>query len=270
MTEVWRDFLHHLLPIFATYTLFVVGKPYLLGLYRFIRYGRANMDTLIGIGTLTAFIYSFILTAFETSLAPYLDVSHSYYDATIVVITFITLGKYLETKSKIKTGDALEKLMNLQTKTALVKRDGTEIELPLEAVVVDDIVIVKPGGKIPVDGVIESGESYVDESMMTGEPIPVEKKKGDTVVAGTLNTSGSFTIRVTKVGADTALARIIHMVEEAQGSKAPIQALADRISAVFVPIVLVLAVLTLIIWLVVGTKYLGFSQALSFGLSSFV
>lgn len=183
MTDVWKDFFHHLLPIFATYTLFVVGQPYLLGLYRFIRYGRANMDTLIGIGTLTAFIYSFMLTAFESSLAPYLDVSHSYYDATIVVITFITLGKYLETKSKIKTGDALEKLMNLQTKTAIVQRNGEEIELPLASVVVGDMIVVKPGGKIPVDGAIESGSSFVDESMMSGEPIPVEKKIGDTVVA---------------------------------------------------------------------------------------
>lgn len=129
MTKSWGDFLHHLLPIFATYTLFVVGRPYLVGLYRFIRYGRANMDTLVGLGTLSAFIYSFILNAFESTLAPYVDVSHSYYDATIVVIAFITLGKYLETKSKIKTGDALEKLMNLQAKTATVQREGTEIEV---------------------------------------------------------------------------------------------------------------------------------------------
>jgi Cu2+-exporting ATPase/Cu+-exporting ATPase len=270
MPYVWEEFFHHLMPIFATYILFVVGKPYLLGFYRFLRYGKANMDTLIGIGTSVAFLYSFAVTAFEDTLKPFIDVGATYYDVTIIVIAFIALGKYLETRSKIKTGDAIEKLLNLQAKTALVIRDGKEIEIPIEQVVHGDIIVVKPAGKIPVDGVIVSGSSHVDESMVTGEPMPIKKKEGDSVVSGTINTTGSFTFKATKVGSETLLANIIKMVEEAQGSKAPIQALADKISSIFVPVVLVIAAATLALWLIVGTQYLGFSQALSFGLVSFV
>lgn len=270
MPYTWPEFFHHLLPIFATYILFVVGKPYLLGFYRFLRYGKANMDTLIGIGTSAAFIYSFIISAFEESLRSFINVEQTYYDVTIVVITFIALGKYLEARSKIKTGDAIEKLLNLQAKTALVIRDGKEIEISISEVKHDDIIIVKPAGKIPVDGIVVEGSSFVDEAMVTGEPMPVEKKSGDTVVAGTINTSGTFTFKATKVGSETLLSQIITMVQEAQGSKAPIQALADKISAVFVPIVIVLSFVTLATWLVVGTRYLGFPQALSYGLVSFV
>jgi Cu2+-exporting ATPase/Cu+-exporting ATPase len=270
MSVVWEEFFHHLMPIIATYVLFVVGKPYLLGFYRFLKYGKANMDTLIGIGTSVAFLFSFIVTAFEETLAPYIDVSSTYYDVTIIVIAFIALGKYLETRSKMKTGDAIEKLLNLQAKTAQVIREGKEVEIPIEQVMHGDLIIVKPAGKIPVDGVIVSGASYVDESMVTGEPMPVGKKEGDSVVSGTMNTTGAFTFKATKVGSETLLANIIKMVEEAQGSKAPIQALADKISSIFVPVVLVIAGLTLALWLIIGTKYLGFAQALSFGLVSFV
>lgn len=270
MPFVWSEFFHHLLPAFATYVLFVVGKPYLLGVYRFIRFGKANMDTLIGIGTLAAYSYSLMIAAFETSLRPFLNVDQGYYDVTIVVITFITLGKYLEAKSKLKTGDAIEKLLNLQAKTALVIRDGKEIEIPIEQVKAGEFVIVKPAGKIPVDGEVTEGESFVDESMVTGEPMPIKKESGDLVVAGTINTSGVFTFRATKIGSQTLLAQIIRMVEDAQGSKAPIQALADKISSVFVPVVLVLAVVALDAWILIGTPYLGFSQALSYGLVAFV
>lgn len=270
MSYTLKEFFHHLLPILATYILFVVGKPYLLGFYRFLRYGKANMDTLIGIGTTAAFLYSFVVTAFEDVLRPFINVEYQYYDVTIVVITFIALGKYLEARSKIKTGDAIEKLLNLQAKTALVIRDGKEVEIPVNEVKHGDLIIVKPGTKIAVDGVITDGSSFIDESMVTGEPMPVQKKIGDSVVSGTLNTSGSFTFKATKVGSETLLAQIIKMVEDAQGSRAPIQALADKISAVFVPIVLVIAFLTLGAWLIVGSQYLGFSQALSFGLVSFV
>jgi P-type Cu+ transporter len=270
MSHVLYEFFHHLLPIFATYALFVVGLPYLKGFYMFLRYGKANMDTLIGIGTFTAFLYSFILSAFEDALRPFVNVEHTYYDVTIVVIAFITLGKYLEARSKLKTGDAIEKLLNLQAKTALVIRDGKEQEIPVGEVVIGDEVIIKPAGKIPVDGIITQGTSYVDESMITGEPTPVQKNSGDSVVAGTINTSGTFTFKATKVGSETMLAHIVKMVEEAQGSKAPIQGLADKISSVFVPIVIVIAFVTLGAWLLVGTQYLGFSQALSFGLVSFV
>jgi len=256
--------------ILATVALFWVGKPYLLGVTRFIRHRVANMDTLIGLGTLAAYVYSIALT-----LIPFLGIllnvpEYTYFDVTIVVIGFITLGKYLEIRSKKKTGDAIEKLLNLQAKTALVIHDGKEIEIPIQDVKHGDLIIVKPGSKIPVDGIIEEGVSFVDESMVTGEPMPVQKKIGDNVVSGTMNTSGSFTFKATKVGSETLLAQIIKMVEDAQGSKAPIQALADKISSVFVPTVLVIAFITLGTWLIVGSQYLGFSQALSLGLVSFV
>src|SRR3989339_1550613 len=270
MSFTIKEFFHHLLPLMATYTLFVVGKPYLLGFYRFLRYGKANMDSLIGIGTVAAYLYSFTVTAFADVLRPFLNVEHTYFDVTIVVITFIALGKYLEARSKIKTGDAIEKLINLQAKTALVIWEGKEIEVSVNEVKHGDFIIVKPGAKIPVDGVITEGSSFVDESMVTGEPMPAQKKVGNDIVAGTINTTGSFIFKATKVGSETLLAQIIKMVEEAQGSKAPIQALADKISSIFVPIVLVIAFVTLGVWILFGTSTLGFSQALSSGLVSFV
>lgn len=270
MGVVMLNLFRYLLPIMATYTLFVVGQPYLFGFYRFLRYGKANMDTLIGIGTTAAYLYSFVVTAFAGTLRSFINVDVTYFDVTIVVITFITLGKYLEARSKIKTGDAIEKLLNLQAKTALVIRDDKEIEISVNEVKHGDLIIVKPGAKIPVDGVITDGSSYIDESMVTGEPMPTQKKIGDGVVAGTINTSGAFTFKATKVGSETLLAQIIKMVEDAQGSKAPIQALADKISAIFVPIVLVISFVTLGAWLLFGVGSLGFSQALSFGLVSFV
>ena len=270
MSLFMEDSISILLPLMAIYTLLFVGKPYLLGFYRFLRYGKANMDTLIGIGTTAAFLYSFTITIFGNSLGSFIDITSTYYDVTIIVITFIALGKYLEAKSKIKTGDAIEKLLNLQAKTALIIRDGKEIEISINDVVHGDLIVIKPGAKIPVDGVISEGNSYIDESMVTGESMPVNKRVGDNVVSGTLNTSGSFIFKATKIGSETMLARIIKMVEDAQGSKAPIQALADKISSIFVPIVLVLAFLALGLWLLVGTQYLGFSQALSYGLVSFV
>ena len=270
VSETWMEFFHHLLPIMATYALFVPGMPYLKGLLRFIRYGKANMDTLIGLGTLVAFVYSFAITAFEAVLSPYINVEEGYYDVAIVVIAFITLGKYLEARSKLKTGDAIEKLLNLQAKVALVIRSGKEIEVDINEVVHGDMIVVKPAGKIPVDGIVTEGNSFVDESMVTGEPMPVEKKTGDRVVAGTINTNGSFVMEATKVGKETMLASIVRMVEEAQGSKAPIQALADKISSVFVPTVLVLAFLSLCAWFAIGSQFFPFSQALSYGLVSFV
>lgn len=270
MGYVVKELFHHLLPLLATYMLFVVGRPYLLGFYRFLRYGKANMDTLIGIGTTAAFLCSFAITAFEETLRPFINVDYQYYDVTIVVITFIALGKYLEARSKIKTGDAIEKLLNLQAKTALVIRDGKELEISVNDVKHGDLIIIKPGAKIPVDGVITEGGSFIDESMVTGEPMPEQKKIGDAVVSGTINTSGSFIFKATKVGSETLLAQIIKMVEDAQGSKAPIQAIADKISSIFVPVVLIIAFLTLGTWIVIGSQYLGLSQALSFGLVSFV
>ena len=236
--------------VLAAYMLFVVGRPYLMGIHRFARYGKANMDTLIGIGTSAAFFYSLTVMILGSSLG-------TYFDVTIIVIAFITLGNYLEARSKQKTGDAIEKLLNLQAKTALVRRDGRETEVPITEVTHGDLIIIKPGAKIPVDGEIIEGASYIDESMITGEPMPVSKKVGDTVAAGTLNTSGSFVFKATKVGSETMLSSIIRMVEEAQGSKAPIQALADKISSVFVPVVLGLAVLAFTTWFMAGFPSLG-------------
>jgi Cu2+-exporting ATPase/Cu+-exporting ATPase len=184
-------------------------------------------------------------------------VEQVYYDVTIVVIAFITLGKYLEAGSKMKTGEAIEKLLGLQAKTALVLRNGQEIEIPVSEVIIGDIVIVKPGVKIPVDGEIISGDSSVDESMLTGEPLPVDKVVGDKVIGGTINKQGMFNLRATVVGEGTILSQIIKMVETAQGSHAPIERLTDQISSVFVPIVLVLSVLVFILWTVLGNPLLG-------------
>ncbi len=270
MSLFWSEFFHHLLPVLATYTIFIVGRPYLLGLYRFFRYGKANMDTLIGLGTSVAYLYSFIVGAFEESLKSFINVEQVYFDVVIVVIAFITLGKYLEARSKLKTGDAIEKLIGLQAKTALVFRNNQEVEIPISEVKIGDIIIVKPGMKIPVDGQITEGQSAIDEAMITGESIPVDKVVGDQVVGATINKQGSFKFKATKVGSDTVLAQIIKMVAEAQGSKAPIQALADKISSVFVPIVLGLAILALGTWLIAGSYFMPFSQALSFALVSFV
>lgn len=270
MAAAWQDIFKYFIPVSATYTLLFVGRPYLQGVFRFLRYGKANMDTLIGIGTSVAYIYSLAIIIWSEALSKFVNTAQTYFDVTVVVIAFITLGKYLEARSKIKTGDAIEKLLNLQAKTALVVRDGKEVEISINDVKQGDLIVVKPGAKIPVDGIITEGRSFVDESMITGEPMPEKKEVGDSIVAGTINTSGSFTFKATKVGSETLLSQIIKMVEDAQGSKAPIQALADKISGIFVPIVLIIAFLTLGAWLFFGSQYFGFSQALSFGLVSFV
>ncbi len=252
MNEVIEEFFHHLFPIIATYMLFVVGKPYLRGLWMFIRRGVADMDSLVGLGTVAAFLYSFVLSAFEGVLAPYIDVSTMYYDVTIVVIGLITLGKYFESRAKMRTGSAIKALLNLQVKTAIIVRDGKEQELPLDQVQKGDRVIIKPGMKIPVDGIIEDGHSYLDESMLTGESIAVAKQQGDRVRAGTINTTGSFIMEATGVGSETLLAHIIALVSDAQGSKAPIQRVADRIAAVFVPTVLAIATISLFSWIFIA------------------
>lgn len=256
--------------ILATVVMFWIGRPFIDGVARFARYRVANMDTLIGIGTLTAYLYSALITLLPALRERFQLPEYTYFDVVIVVIGFVTLGKYLEVRSKEKTGDAIKKLLNLQAKTALVLREGKEVEIPIEAVMVGEVIIVKPGEKIPVDGTIIEGTTSIDESMITGESIPTDKKVGDTVIGATQNKQGSFTFTATKVGADTMLSRIIHMVEEAQGSRAPIQAIADRISSVFVPVVLAIAFLSLVAWIFIGGAYLGQALALSYGLLSFV
>lgn len=251
------EWLNVVLFLLSTTVLFWIGKPFLLGVVRFVRFRVANMDTLIGIGTLAAYFYSSLITLFP-SVRDWLRLpSDTYFDVTIIVISFVTFGKYLESRAKAKTGAAIEKLLSLQAKTALVVRDGQEQEIPLEAVVVGDSLRIKPGSKIPVDGMVIEGESRVDESMLTGEPMPVEKHSGDTLVGGTVNQSGTLLMRATAVGEATLLAHIVQMVQTAQGSRAPLQKLADQISAVFVPVVLVIAILTVVLWGVIGSQYFG-------------
>ncbi len=264
--EVWNK----LNLILATLILFGPGKHFIKGLVIFLQTRQANMDSLIGIGTFTAYLYSLIITLFPQTLLILNLPTYTYFDVTIVVIGFVLFGKYLEAKAKIKTGDAIEKLLGLQAKTALVIRNNQEVEINITEVKVGETIIIKPGGKIPVDGIILEGSSFVDESMLTGEPMPVKKIATDSVSAGTINTTGTFSFKATKIGANTLLAYIIKMVTEAQNSRAPIQALADKISAIFVPIVLALAFIALASWLIVGSLTIGFSTALPLGLSSFV
>jgi Cu2+-exporting ATPase/Cu+-exporting ATPase len=269
MIPISMEILNSMLLIVSTPVMFWAGSIFIQGAIRFVRYRAANMDTLVGIGTLTAYTYSALITLFP-GIAMALNTDHTYFDVTIVVIGFVLLGKYLETSSKLKTGAALEKLVGLQAKTALVKKGDKFVETDLSEVVAGDRILVKPGQKIPVDGNVIEGSSYVDESMVTGESIPTEKSAGSAVIGGTINKSGSFEFEATKVGSQTLLAQIIALVEEAQGSRAPIQKLADQVSGVFVPVVLIIAALTLVIWLTIGTAALGFSTALSLGILCFV
>lgn len=259
-----------ILLIISTVVLFWIGRPFLAGIVKFIRYRVANMDTLVGIGTFTAYLYSSLIVLFPQLKTALSLPESNYFDVTIMVIGFVSLGKYLEARSKLKTGEAIEKLINLQAKTALVERGGLEVEIPVEQVLINDILIVKPGSKIPVDGEIIDGRSSIDESMVTGESIPADKEEGDKVIGGTINKQGRFKFAATKIGSDTLLANIIRMVEEAQGSRAPIQRLADRVSGIFVPVVLIIAAVTLIVWLAAGSQFMPFNNALTHGLLNFV
>ncbi|MGN7471951.1 heavy metal translocating P-type ATPase [Brevibacillus sp. SAFN-007a] len=225
----------------ATPVQFIIGWPFYRGAYKALKNGSANMDVLVALGTSAAYFYSFF-----ASLAGRTD--KLYYETSAVLITLIILGKLFEALAKGRTSEAIRKLMGLQAKTATVIRDGKEMVIPLEEVVVGDSTLVKPGEKIPVDGVVKSGTSAVDESMLTGESVPVDKKAGDPVIGATINKNGVLTIEATKIGKDTALAQIIKVVEEAQGSKAPIQRMADKISSIFVPIVVGISVITFIVW----------------------
>ena len=267
---VSMEVLNIMFMVIATFMVFRIGAPFLHALWVYLKSGAASMDTLIGIGTLSAYVYSAVVTLIP-SLREHLHLpDYTYFDVTIVVIGFVLLGKYLEARSKMKTGEAIEKLIGLQAKSALVIRDGKEVEIPVEEVRTGDAVIVKPGVKLPVDGIITEGYSSLDESMVTGESIPVDKMVGDRVIGGTVNKQGSFTFTASMVGSDTLRARIIMMVEDAQGSKAPIQNIADKIAGVFVPVVLILAFGTFIIWLTLGSVLLGLSVALPFALSGLI
>jgi len=227
---------------------FVVGKQFYAGAFKALRSGSANMDVLVALGTSAAFFYSLYLTV--ESWRSGMHMPELYFETSAVLITLILLGKLFEAKAKGRSSDAIKKLMGLQAKTATVVRDGVERVIPVEEVLVGDFVHVKPGEKVPVDGEIVEGRSALDESMLTGESLPIDKTVGDQVIGATINKNGFLKIRATKVGRDTALAQIIKVVEQAQGSKAPIQRLADRISGIFVPIVVGIAVLTFLIWFV--------------------
>ena len=229
----------------ATPVQFYVGWQYYVGAFKALRNRSANMDVLIAMGSSAAFFYSLPITFG-------LLMGHVYYETAAVIITLIKLGKFLEARAKGRTSEAIKKLMGLRAKTARVIRDGEEAEVSIDDVRVGDIVLVKPGETIPVDGVVVDGRSAVDESMLTGESLPVEKKQGDTVIGATLNKLGMLKFEATKVGKETALAQIIKLVENAQGSKAPIQKLADQVSAVFVPVVIAIALVTFAGWYFFG------------------
>jgi P-type Cu+ transporter len=233
--------------ILATPVQFIIGKQFYVGAYKALRNGSANMDVLVVMGTSAAYFYSLyqaIVTA-GTHHGP-----HLYFETSAVLITLILLGKLFEARAKGRSSEAIKKLMGLQAKTAIVERDGVEKEVPLEEVVISDTILVKPGEKIPVDGEVVDGTTAVDESMLTGESLPVDKKAGDALYGSTINKNGFIKMTATKVGRDTALAQIIKVVEDAQGSKAPIQRMADQISGIFVPIVVGIAILTFLVWII--------------------
>lgn len=248
--ELFSLHINHLFmsPLFqfalATPVQFIPGAQFYRGAYKSLKSGGANMDVLVAMGTSAAYGLSLVNTFFLTGPV--------YYEASAVIITLIILGRMLEARAKGRTSEAIKKLIDLQAKTARVKRDGNIVDIPVEQVVVGDIVLVRPGEKIPVDGIIKTGHSTVDESMLTGESIPVDKKVGDEVIGATINKEGVFEFEASKVGKDTALAQIVRLVEEAQASKAPIQRFADRISGIFVPAVVGAALVTFLVWYFIG------------------
>ncbi|CAD5264772.1 MULTISPECIES: heavy metal translocating P-type ATPase [unclassified Imperialibacter] len=232
--------------------LFYFGKNFFVVAWKQAKHGKANMDTLVALSTGIAFIFSVFNTVFPEFWHSRGIHAHVYFEAAVVIITFISLGKLLEEKAKSNTSSAIKKLMGLQPKTVKAIVDGEEVEIPISSVQEGYILIVRPGEKIPVDGEVAEGKSYVDESMITGEPVAVEKTAGAKVFAGTVNQKGSFRMVAQKVGGQTVLASIIKMVQEAQGSKAPVQKLVDKIAGIFVPVVLGISILTFIVWMIFG------------------
>ncbi|WP_281281444.1 heavy metal translocating P-type ATPase [Paenibacillus dokdonensis] len=235
--------------ILATPVQFYIGKPFYVGAYKALRNGSANMDVLVSLGTSAAYLYSLYLTVDWYAKGGGMHHGPSmYYETSAILISLVIMGKLFESLAKGRTSEAIKSLMGLQAKTARVIREGQELTLPVEEVIAGDIVMIRPGEKVPVDGDVLEGVSAIDESMLTGESLPVEKKAGDTVIGATLNKNGVLRIKATKVGKETALAQIIKVVEEAQGSKAPIQRVADVISGIFVPIVVGIAVAAFLVW----------------------
>lgn len=231
--------------ILATPVQFIIGKQFYVGAYKALRNGSANMDVLVVMGTSAAYFYSLYQSLIMSGTG---HMPHLYFETSAVLITLILLGKLFEAKAKGRSSEAIKKLMGLQAKTAVVIRDDQELEIPLEEVVIGDTIVVKPGEKIPVDGEMIEGITAVDESMLTGESLPVDKKAGDVLYGSTINKNGFVKMTATKIGRDTALAQIIKVVEDAQGTKAPIQRLADKISGIFVPVVVSIAIVTFFVW----------------------
>jgi len=255
----------YLLWALATPVQFWAGRQFYRGAWGALRHRTADMNTLIAVGTSAAYFYSVVAVLFPgLFVAPGLE-PHVYFDTAAIIIGLILLGRFLEARAKGGTSEAIKKLIGMQPKTARVIRDGSEVEIPVDDVEVGDLILIRPGERVPVDGIIRQGYSSIDESMITGESIPVEKKEGDEVIGATINKTGSFQFEATKVGKNTTLAQIIRLVEEAQGSKAPIQRLADVIASYFVPIVIGIATATFIIWYLVGP-----APALTFALLNFV
>ncbi|MBI2653699.1 heavy metal translocating P-type ATPase [Candidatus Woesearchaeota archaeon] len=256
----------YILLILTTPVQLILAYRFYVGTYVGLRNKTANMDTLIAVGTSAAYVYSVLATFFPKTFT-----GGTYYDTSSIIITFILLGKYLEALTKGKASEAIRKLIGLQAKTAIVIRDGMETEIPIDELQIGDIFIVKPGGKIATDGIVAEGSSYVDESMITGESIPASKKKNDIVIGATLNKSGLLKVKATKVGSDTMLAQIIKLVEEAQGSKAPIQRLADKVSSIFVPAVILISVLSLLFWYFIAPNFFALEPSpFIFGFTVFV
>jgi P-type Cu+ transporter len=251
----------------ATPVQFIVGRQFYVGAYKALRNGSANMDVLVALGTSAAYFYSLYLAV--RSIGSGAHMTELYFETSAVLITLILLGKLFEAKAKGRSSQAIRKLMGLRAKTAVVVRDGEELTIPVEDVRPGDIIHVKPGEKVPVDGIVLEGQSAVDESMLTGESVPVDKAAGDEVIGATLNKHGFLKVRATKVGKETALAQIIRVVEEAQGSKAPIQRLADSISGIFVPVVVGIALVTFAVWYLLVTPG-DFASALEKGIAVLV
>ncbi len=236
----------------ATPVVFYFGRSFFINAFKQAKFGKANMDTLVAVSTGIAYLFSVFNTFYPEFWERQGLPAHVYFEASAVIIAFISLGKLLEERAKSNTSSAIKKLMGLQPKTVRVIMDGAEREIPVAQVQVGNIIVVRPGERIPVDGTVSGGDSYVDESMISGEPVAVAKAEGDAVFAGTINQKGSFEFKAEKVGGDTVLAHIISMVQDAQGSKAPVQKLVDRIAGIFVPIVMGIAVLTFAVWMLVG------------------
>lgn len=245
-----------LLFIASTPVIFISGRRFFSAAWKLVKHFSADMNTLVAVGTGTAYLYSTIVVLFPELLNSPTASGHVYFDTAVVIITLILMGRLLESRAKARTSSAIKKLLGLQPKTTKVIRGKSEIDVPIKDVLVNDIIIIRPGEKIPVDGVIIDGYSSVDESMITGESIPVEKTAGFKVIGGTINKNGSFTFKATAVGQETVIARIVKLVEQAQGSKAPIQSLADKVASIFVPVVIGIAVSTFLIWyLLIGISF---------------